>query len=143
MKKKIPKQIPGLCSQSLHPSETDGVLEYFPPYIPSPSLFSLSLSDLPFMPMETSEALWIPGECEISLAGQQPGRRQTPARSCGTRHRFLPVTQRGSAARVRKSGRASAKSLDVNKREEDGQRGTLEASHRRKMTTDKSMKAWM
>lgn len=95
------------------------------------------------MPMETLEALWIPGECEISLAGQQPGRRQTPARSCGTRHHFLPVTQRGSAARVRKSVRASAKSLDVNKREEDGQSGTLGVSHRRKMTTDKSMKAWM
>lgn len=41
-----------------------------------------------------------------------------------------PSPQRGSAARVRKSGQASAKSLDVNKREEDGQSGTLGASHR-------------
>lgn len=84
--KKIPKQAAGLHSQSLHPSESDAVLEYFPSNI-SPSLaLPVSHSDLLFMPMVTLEALWLPGECEISLAGQQPSQRHTLAGSCGTCH---------------------------------------------------------
>lgn len=69
------------------------------------------------MPMVTLEALWIPGECEISLASQQPAQQQILASSCGTRHHFLLAAQRGSAARVHKFGQGSAKSLDEDSRE--------------------------
>lgn len=107
----------------------------FPPSLP----LSVSPSDLLFMPVVTLEALWIPGECEISLAGQQPGRRQTLASSCGTHQHFLLVVQRGSAARVQKFGQASAKSSDGNSREDtdsSGQSGLLRLDHKRKMKTD-------
>lgn len=126
MNKKIIKQAAGLYGPNLHSSETDAVLEYFPSNI-SPSLpLSVSLPDLLFMPMVTLEALWIPGECEISLAGQQPAQQQTLASSCGTGHHFLLAAQRGSAARVHKFGQGSAKSLD-GKRDTDssGQRSLL------------------
>lgn len=77
-----------------------------------PSLpVSVSICDLLFMPMVTLEALWIPGECEISLAGQQPGQQHNLASSCGTCHRFLLVVQRGCAARFQKFGKASEKSF--------------------------------
>lgn len=56
-------------------------------FLPS-LLFSVSLFDLLFMPVVTLKALWVPGECEISLAGQQPAQRQNPASSCRTRHHF-------------------------------------------------------
>lgn len=75
------KREASLYGQNLQPSETDAVLEYFLSLI-FPSL-SVSLFDLLFMPMVTPEASRVPGECEISLAGQQLAQRQTPASSCG------------------------------------------------------------
>lgn len=75
----------GTCTQvGLTVSLTIFALKCLPPY-------SVSLSDLLFMPMVSLEAVWVPGECEISLAGQQPAQRQTPASSCGTHHHFLYV----------------------------------------------------
>lgn len=63
------------------------------------------------MPMETFEALWVPGECEISLASQQPGCGQTsaPSRATFSSHRgvggLISLTSETSDEREEKQNR--------------------------------------
>lgn len=134
---KRPKRAAGLHGQNLHPSETDAVLEYFPSNM-FPSL-SLSLSDLLSMPMVTLEALWVPGECEISLAGQQPAQWQTPASSCGTHHHFrMCAVLPGFNSLARHQQKVKMATVE---RMQLGQSGSLRIDHKGKQRLPRQIKA--